>query len=141
MPVELVLIEGISREEARQRYECGDVFVDQLLIGWYGSFGVEAMALGRPVLCYIRDSDLRFVPAEMAAELPIVRTTSLTLADDLRRVVLDAALRRDLGERGRAYVEKWHDPLKIAGRLATLYAGLGSGRRGARSAGRPEARS
>lgn len=141
LPVELVLIEGLSRDEARQRYEAGDVFVDQLLIGWYGSFGVEAMALGRPVLCYIREPDLRFVPAEMAAELPVVRTTPRTLTEDLRRVVLDATLRRDLGERGRAYVEKWHDPLKIAARLATLYARLGSGRHRGAATGRPEARS
>lgn len=126
--VELILVEGVSREEARRMYESGDIFIDQLLIGWYGGFAVEAMALARPVLCYIREEDLPFVPADMAAELPIVRTTPQTLAADLRRLVEDASLRREIGERGRAFVEKHHHPVEIARRMVELYRGLGIAR-------------
>jgi hypothetical protein len=31
-----------------------DVVIDQLLLGWYGMVSVEAWALGKPVICYIR---------------------------------------------------------------------------------------
>ena len=49
--------------------------MDQLFAGWYGGVAVEAMALGKPVLAYIRDEDLKFVPSKMASDLPIVRAT------------------------------------------------------------------
>ncbi len=122
LPLELVLVEGKTREEARRIYEAGDIFVDQVLVGWYGGFAVEAMALARPVLCYIRESDLRFVPPAMAADLPVVRTTPATLADDLRRLALDPALRAEFGARGRAFVETHHDPRTIATAMARVYA-------------------
>lgn len=55
---EFVLVEKLSNTEARKLYERADLVVDQLLAGWYGGFAVEAMALGKPVICYLRDSDL-----------------------------------------------------------------------------------
>ena len=46
-----------------RRYRDADIVVDQLLAGWYGGFAVEAMALGKPVIAYLRESDLHHVPA------------------------------------------------------------------------------
>jgi len=101
--------------------EC-DIVVDQLLIGWYGAVAVEAMALGKPVLCYLREEDLkRFVP--FRDRIPIVRTTKETLADDLRTLLGDTARGSELGVAGRRFVEECHDPLKIAQRTIFAYRG------------------
>ena len=62
---EFVLVEGLSRCEARCLYQRADLLVDQLLVGWYGGFAVEFMALGKPVICYIREDDLQFIPIQM----------------------------------------------------------------------------
>lgn len=122
VPVELLLIENMTHNEARRAYERADLLVDQLLAGWYGGLAVELMALGKPVVCYLREDDLRFLPPEMRAELPIINATSDTLYNTLRTW---ATTRRDeiaeLGRKSRAYVERWHDPLKIAARLKTDY--------------------
>src|SRR5919197_2997933 len=40
--IELDLIEGVPHREARRRYAEADVIVDQLRIGWYGMFAIEA---------------------------------------------------------------------------------------------------
>jgi glycosyltransferase involved in cell wall biosynthesis len=56
--------------------------------------------------------------------LPIVPATKETLADALRPLVADPALRREVGAAGRAYVEQVHDIDRIADRLVELYAGL-----------------
>ncbi len=113
--VELVLIEGVANQEARRLYEGIDVLVDQLHAGWYGGLAVEVMALGKPVLVYIRDKDLGFIPSAMRDDLPVVRVTSDTLDEELRRV---AEMPREdliaLAHRSRAFVERWHDPLAIA---------------------------
>ncbi len=68
------LVEGLRHEEAVRAYEQADILVDQLLVGWYGGVAVEFMALGKPVVCFLADEWTdRYAPAELMAELPIVR--------------------------------------------------------------------
>jgi hypothetical protein len=117
---ELVLIENMSQSEAKAVYMTLDVVLDQLFVGWYGGLAVEAMALGKPVVVYIRTEDLRHIPVQMRTELPVVRTTAQTLESDLRDLM--ALSRKELievGRRSRAYVERWHDPETVARHLAS----------------------
>jgi hypothetical protein len=72
---EFVLIEGLSNEQAKAAYEELDLVVDQIYAGWYGGLAVEVMALGKPVVAYIRHDDLAYVPAGMRADLPIIEAT------------------------------------------------------------------
>ncbi|MBK7674968.1 MAG: glycosyltransferase family 1 protein [Candidatus Accumulibacter sp.] len=119
---ELALVENLSNIEARRCYETIDVLVDQLFAGWYGGVAVEAMALGKPVLVYIRQGDLRFIPEAMRAELPFIQVTPSTIEAGLR-AVLDMSRQEllALAKKSRAYVEKWHDPLAIAQRVKQDY--------------------
>jgi hypothetical protein len=99
--------------------EC-DVFVDQLHMGWYGMVTAEAMAMARPTLCYIRED---FEPR--MKDCPVVRTSVETLTADLDALLRDAPRRRELGDRGRAYVEREHEAHVVAGHLVALYRSLG----------------
>ena len=54
-PVELILTDKISREKLLEEISKVDLVIDQLLIGWYGGFAVEAMALEKPVICFIEE--------------------------------------------------------------------------------------
>ena len=116
------LIETMSHAEARRRYERAHLLVDQLLAGWYGGLAVELMALGKPVLCYIRPEDLVFVPAGMREEIPTIQarpdTVYQVLKDWLSRPLAEW---RERGLAGRRYVEAWHDPMAIARRLKRDY--------------------
>lgn len=119
-PLELVLVEGMPHASVRPLIEEADIVVDQLLIGWYGALAVEAMALEKPVLCYLRGEDLkRFVPFH--ERIPIVRTTKHTLADDLGKLLRMPAQLTELGMAGRRFVEDCHDPLKIASHTIAAY--------------------
>jgi hypothetical protein len=111
IPIRLDLIENVDHSEVIARIGGADLVVDQLNQGWYGVFAVEAMALGRPVLCYIKDEDPGDNP--FGAELPIVRTTAQTLTDDLRGLARDRARQVELGSRGRSFVERHHDPRTV----------------------------
>ena len=72
------------------------------------------MALAKPVMVYIRESDLKFIPKEMEEELPFLRTKPETLLDDLRKLlIMQNKELLDLSYKSRKYVEKWHDPQKI----------------------------
>ena len=119
-PVELDLVMGQPHAEAMKRYAKADIVVDQLFGGWYGVFAVEAMLLGKPVLCYLREEDLeKFVP--FRDELPIVNTSEKTLYDDLKNLIQNPKLRYELGVKSRVYVGKYHDPNVIAKRMLTYY--------------------
>lgn len=125
---EFELVEGpIARDLALDSYRRADLLVDQLLAGWYGGLAVELMALGKPVIAYIRRDDLDRVPAEMRDELPIVEATPGTIYDVLKELLTTRRAELPaLGRRSRAFVERWHDPLAIARRLAGDYGAIAS---------------
>src|SRR5262249_21156463 len=98
-PLELVLIKNVPHAEALKLYRRADLVIDQILAGWYGNFAVEAMAMGKPVAAYIREEDLDALPAEMRADLPIVRITPTTLEDDLAEALSKRAEWAEWGRR------------------------------------------
>jgi glycosyltransferase involved in cell wall biosynthesis len=122
--VELDVVEGVHHRDARARYARADVIVDQLNSGWYGLFAVEAMALGKPVLGYLHEEAVARAQNAFGIDVPIVRTTKETLADDLRPLVESGGERRRRGEAGRAYVERVHEAGRMADRLLQIYAAL-----------------
>lgn len=119
---EFFLVEGLSNSEARKIYKKVDILVDQLFIGWYGGLAVELMALGKPVIVYIRNEDLKHIPSKMRAELPFIRSTPFNIKDVLRRVI--EMPRKDLyaiAKKSRSFVENWHDPMKISKQIKADY--------------------
>jgi hypothetical protein len=119
---ELVLVEGVTREEARQAYARADLLVDQVVIGWYGGLAVELMALAKPVVAHLNADDLNALPKTMRRELPVVDTDAQSLADVLQELL--TTRRHELPEIGRlsrSYVEKWHDPDVVAAHTEAAY--------------------
>lgn len=120
-PIELVLIERLSNEQAMAYYKQADIVADQFLIGWHGNFAVEAMALGKPVMAYIRKPDV-YLP--QGVECPIVNTTPDTLKEALRKLIDSPRLRYDLGVRGRQYVEQVFSLERVGVRMDRVYRRL-----------------
>jgi glycosyltransferase involved in cell wall biosynthesis len=122
--VDLEIVEGLDHREAFERYRRADVIVDQLNAGWYGVFAIEAMALGKPVVTFLHDEAVRRTEEAFGIKVPIVNTTTETLAAALRSVAESPEERRRVGAASRAYVEQVHDVERVADRLLALYAGL-----------------
>jgi len=120
--IRLELIEGLSRDDAQKKYQEIDLFIDQLVIGWYGVVSLEVMALGKPIICFIKGRGLRFVPPKMLADLPIINADESSLEEKLVGVMqMSIEQRQSLAERGLAYLKEWHDPTKIAQRVVGDY--------------------
>ena len=81
LDVDLDIVEGLRHDEARRRYGRADIVVDQLNAGWYGIFALEAMALGKPVLSYLRPEAVQETQRALGVEVPIVHVTTETLRD------------------------------------------------------------
>jgi glycosyltransferase involved in cell wall biosynthesis len=124
LPVDLDIVEGVPHDVARERYAKADIVVDQLNAGWHGVFALESMALGKPVVTYLKPELVERSAEGFGVRLPIVPATKDTLVDALRPLVEEPALRREVGAQSRAYVEQVHDIDRIADRLVDLYRSL-----------------
>jgi hypothetical protein len=116
------VVKGLPHEQAMKLYRKADLVIDQVQAGWYGGFAVELMAMGKPVAAYIRAEDMGIVPQAMAEQLPILRIDPRTLATDLRNILRRKQEWRAIGAQSRTFVERWHDPTKVAAALMRLYA-------------------
>jgi glycosyltransferase involved in cell wall biosynthesis len=112
------LLEHAAWSDVRAAMAQADVVIDQVFLGWYGLVAVEAMALGKPVVGFIRPD---FEERACGLDLPLVRCTKDDVGEVVRALAADPARRAALGEAGRAYVRRVHDAGVIAERLAVTY--------------------
>ena len=124
LPVDLDIVEGVPHEVARARYARADIVVDQLSAGWHGVFALESMALGKPVVTYLKPDVVEKSAEGFGIRIPIVPATKETLVEALRPLIEQPALRREIGAQSRAYVEQVHDIDRVADRLLDLYRSL-----------------
>lgn len=111
VPIELIVIEKVPHEQLKRIMETVDVVADQLIIGWYGNFAVEGMAMGKTTLAYLRQDLIELFEANQIIdrdEIPIINTTVF----NVKQVLRDLALHREtLAVReahSRAYAIKYH---------------------------------
>jgi glycosyltransferase involved in cell wall biosynthesis len=134
--IEWRLLEGAAWSEVREAMLAADLVIDQVFLGWYGLVAVEAMALGKPVVGFIRPD---FEPLARSLGLPLVRTTKENVAQAVLDLARDPLRRAELGARGIDYALRVHDAPVLAARLAARYeeilAGRGTRGRAAGAAG------
>jgi glycosyltransferase involved in cell wall biosynthesis len=118
---EFRLIQGMPHREVLAVMADSDIVLDQFIIGSYGTVTLEAMALGKPVLCYIKPSCYARLPA---SGIPVVNANPDDLESVLETLLMNGALRNETGRLGRSYVEEHHDAHKVARRLSGLYEDL-----------------
>ena len=120
--IELVLVEKMPNELALAHYRSADIIFDQCLIGFHGYFALEGMALGKPVMSFVRHPEEYLLAPE---ECPIVNTSLQTLKRDLTDLCRDRRQLRSLGIRGRQYIEKYYTIEAVSRRMADAYRDMG----------------
>jgi hypothetical protein len=101
---ELRLIESVPRPEALKLYEDADIIADQFIIGAYGVFALEGLALGKPVLTYLDEEHL----TRSVFNDPLVNTTLENMTGVLAALIAVPELRERLGAAGRASAVRYH---------------------------------
>jgi glycosyltransferase involved in cell wall biosynthesis len=114
------LIEKMNHKEALDMYMNSDIIIDQLLIGTYGMLSVEAMAMGKVVVGYIRED----VRNQLPYKLPIVTATPENIHDVLADLIDNPEKRFEIGQQGRKYVRDYHASDKVAQQLISIYNNL-----------------
>lgn len=126
--VDIDLIQGVPNSEVIRRLTLSDLVVDQLIIGWYGVLSVEAMALGKPVICYLRKDLVQTLDEDN----PIINANPETIYEVLEEVLTNKGRLHKVASLSRKYAKKYHHPDSVAAMLKQFYLlnNNSAGRRG-----------
>jgi glycosyltransferase involved in cell wall biosynthesis len=128
LDIELVLVQKLPNSEIRALMAEVDVVADQLIIGWYAMFAIEAMAMGKPVLCYLRDDLKRlYIDAGLVeeSEIPLIQCTPATVKETLRKLMDDRQMLEEAGLRGPIFVQRHHSTESVGKVFAAINRSIG----------------
>lgn len=115
---EFVLLHDMAREKVLEIMQRADIFLDQIICGGYGMACTEAMAFGKPVMCYIMPEVFE---AGLSEDFPVINTNPDNLKEQLIKLITNPQLRHDTGKKSRVYAEENFDSNKIALQLLSIY--------------------
>jgi glycosyltransferase involved in cell wall biosynthesis len=125
--IDLVFFRDVPNTELRYYQVQADIVVDMLTYGWFGATVREALMLGKPVICNLRDEWLDQMRAEIPEyvdELPVVSATPETAREVLLDLVEHPEKRAEIGRRSREFAVKWHSARSGAAQLDPIYREL-----------------
>jgi hypothetical protein len=122
-PIEILLVENTPNKKALEIYAQADLLIDQVLAGWYGGVAVEGMRMGKPVCVYIREEDLNFIPKTMANDLreAVININLSNMERIMEDIFQNPQQLFKVSQAGLEYVNKWHDPVFVAGITKSVY--------------------
>jgi glycosyltransferase involved in cell wall biosynthesis len=113
------LVENITHAELKEEYKKCDIFIDQIMGGWYGTAAIEAMAIGRPVICSLRKSYFEYI--EFGEKIPIIHADPDCIYESIKHLLVNKSRLPQIGIDSRKFVEEIHDCRKIAENLIEIY--------------------
>jgi glycosyltransferase involved in cell wall biosynthesis len=126
-PVELIFAKDIPNMEVRFYQAQADIVIDMLTFGFFGANVREAMMLGKPAICFLRqewlDSMREQIP-EYVDELPVINATPSSIYDVLKDLIQSPRKREEIGKRARAFALKWHSSQAGARVFDQIYSSL-----------------
>ncbi len=126
LDVELVNLTRVPSNEMRYHQVQADIVVDQLIYGGVGSTTLECLALGKPVICYLRPSWNHFLTSLFPewSDCPVISATPDTIYAELRKLVVDDDYRSQVAARSRDFALEFLDVKKNAIELENVLLSL-----------------
>lgn len=115
---EFKLIQNMPHQEAKKYIQSCDLFIDQLILGSYGMATMEAMASGKPVVCFLKQT---VITNELPNDCPIVNANPDTLEQVLRNLLSNPKQLRIIGALSRKFALKHHDINEALPKLIDVY--------------------
>jgi len=112
-------ITNVTHAKLKEEFISSDLIIDQLN-PWYGTVTIEAMALGRPVICGYHNH-LTFYDYGKFKDLPIINADIYNIYDVLKNVLENKYDLVEIGRKSREFVENVHDLKKLTKTLIDIY--------------------
>lgn len=113
-------LSGVSNAEVIAAQHDADLVADQFIIGAYGYAALEAMAAGKPVLCFLRRPDWLAGP-----DCPILSAGPADIERVLEACANDEIDLAAVGRASRAWVSEHYDLEAVSRRIGRLYLATG----------------
>ncbi|WP_294671984.1 glycosyltransferase [uncultured Fluviicola sp.] len=110
-------LQHLSNLEYQHLINNCDIYIDQLIWGFHGVAAIQAMALEKPVLCYLHPEFLQYV-----SNPPIINSNPDNLPDQLEALIANPEKLPEIGKRSREYYLQFHTPEKVASQLIPYYS-------------------
>lgn len=114
-------VTNVTHAQLKEEYIKADIVVDQLN-RWYGTVSVEAMALGRPVVCgfqtHLCSYDKRY------KNLPIINADIYNIYDVLKDILDDKYDLEAISKASRDFAMRVHDVRSVTKQLIDIYESL-----------------
>ena len=109
--IKLTYIKDKHLSEMKYYQVQADIVIDQLIYGWWGSTSIETMALGKPVICFLRESWMKNFKKNYPEikSIPIINANIFNIKDVLRKLIEDEEYRRTASINSRYFAENYFD--------------------------------
>ena len=114
-------ITNVTHAQLKEEYITSDIVVDQLY-ALYGTVSVEAMALGRPVVCGMRNHYLHY--DKQFEDCPIINADIYNIYDVMKDILDGKYDLAEIGRKSREYAMKVHDLKSVTKQLIGIYESL-----------------
>ena len=120
LEIELNLVENVEHKKLMGMISESNIIVDWINpdFGIYGVLSIEAMAIGRPVICTLTESLYK------EYDLPIINCHPNDLSNTIRNLYSTRDKLRDKGKLGYDFVHKYHDSSEIAKKVINRYESI-----------------
>lgn len=113
--VEYERLQGLQHSELQEKYKQADLFIDQILAGWYGTASIEAMSRGCPTICFLRKEYREHCP--YFDDIPIVNADPDSITDVLRSILDGKVDLEELSRKSVEFVQTVHAADRVALKL------------------------
>lgn len=111
--IEYLHLRNIPAKDMKYLQVQADIYIDQLIYGMWGSSGIEAMCLGKPVICYIRKKwKENFLESFDYDELPVIESTTSNIYSVLQNLLQSPNLLIEYQKKASKFSKKHYDVLR-----------------------------
>ena len=112
---EYIKMVDVKHSEILEEIKKADVVIDQLRIGSYGVFSVEASSQSKPVICYINDH------IQDPTKLPFINSNPDRIEKDLRKILKGKIDLKEVAQKTGSYFKKNHSHTSLSKKLDRFY--------------------
>ena len=110
-------IQELSIQNIVNDYPKADLIIDQITLGSYSQYAIEAMALEIPVISWISD----YMKDKYPDDIPLISANPDNLEEKLTYIIENKDMLKNLGVKGRDYVKKYHNAATEISKLIKIY--------------------
>lgn len=125
--IELILLEKLPNSVVKEKIAESDLVIDQLIVGWYAMFAIEAMCLKKPVITKI-DKKLEelYIMENLLKkdELPLINADIYNIKDIIITCYKEKDILYKIGEKSYNYVCKHHSLESIGSTFDRINQGV-----------------